>query len=440
MEKFFIYILIIVYYSLVVAYVLIRRRDLVSPAVMFVILQALMFTGILSYINYSNPSDIKLLEFYPIALLFFCVGSLIRKRKPVAVNTEIDSRDFNSYQIFIIVLLTSLSIFLSSYLFAQNGGNAFIISVMSLFGSGDADVIMLRSNYNLVRGIGYITQFRGVILPVLNILLLVNRRNKKLFRLGLVILPFTIVSLLGTGQRGQFAILACVLLVDMYLQNKYLNYKMSTGKIAVLVLIAFVLFSVLTVSNGRISSQDDNMIVGVVNAFVKRIINDNQSCAVIGFRYIDSLDPVWGMDWAKSFMDLLPGKNSYISMESQIFNIIYGSTNGTSPPCIWGSAYYNWSYLGITVFPFLLGYLYEHSYQIFLKKPKSQILIAMYAGKFILLGYWIASTPMYLVNDGFLTLIILQILLTNINYTKVKGKWLLILNKSNKKPVMENSK
>ena len=415
MDTVFIYIVIIVYFIVFSAYVIYRRKDFISPAVIFCCAQAIMFSGILSHAEYSIASDRKLLFFYLIALCFFCIGTLLRKRKPSYINYSIDDRDFTTYQQSVIVFLIIVSVILSSYLFANNGGNAFIISLRQLFSSSDANIVSLRSNYNQVRGIGYITQFRGVILPLLNILLLVNRKGKKLRTMGLILLPFTVTFLLGTGQRGQFVLLAIVLIADMYMQKRFNNFKINIGKITILGLIVFILFSVLSVTNGRTNANDTNTFIAVVNALVRRIMNDNQGCAVIGFRYIDTLKPVWGYDWTMSLLDILPGKNSYFDMETRIFAIIYGGANGTAPPCIWGSAYYNWSYFGVTLFPLLLGYIYEGVYIRFLRKEKTQIMIAMNAGIFVLLGYWTASTPMYLINDGLVTIIILNILLSRIS-------------------------
>lgn len=414
-------LIIAIYFLFALSYLIYRRKHFLSPSSLFVASQIIMFAGILGYADFGNKSDIKLIFIYVVALVFFIFGTLVKPAKVTQKYYKTDKNDFSTFQTIVIVVLVALSIGLCSYLFAKNGGNAFVLAVKSIFSDGESNIVSARSEYNKVSGIGYISQFRGVILPLLNILLVINRKRKKLRTLGFILLPFTVLFLLGTGQRGQFFIIACIVLLNVFLQGKYLGFKIKWLRIVVAGIIAFALFSILSVANNRVSSGDTNIVVGVFNAFIKRIMNDNQSCAVIGFRYIDSLNVCWGRDWAMSFLDLLPGKNSYISMESQIFNLIYGSTNGTSPPCIWGSAYYNFGYFGVTLFPFALGFLYEKCYRSFLDKPKSQLSICMYSGLFVIMGFWIASTPMYLINDGFVTILILLFILDRITFSFQNG-------------------
>lgn len=410
-------IVILPYYILSVTYIWTRRKNLFSPTVLFVICQFFMFTGILTFVDFSIAADKKLVCIYLLVLLMFCVGSLFAKRN-IVINEQVSDQIFemSSYQNNAIIFMVLVSIALCAYLFVQNGGNAFIYAIRSIILGSDGNIIQMRYGFTQVKGIGYIAQFRGVILPVLNIILLVNRKNRELCKLGVIILPFTIVFLLGTGQRGQFVLILLVLIVDIFLQKKYLNYNVKFSHICIVVGIAFVMFSVLSFSNGRVSDSSTSVVEGAIQSFTKRIFDDNQECAVVGFRYIDSLPVTWGGDWLHMLADLLPGKNDYLSIDYRIFKIVYGSTNGTAPPCIWGSAYHNFGYLGVPIFSFVLGYIYERVYISFLRKQKNQINIGIYAGIFVLMGSWMAGSPVYLFNTGVVSLIIMKMILLNIRF------------------------
>ena len=106
--QIFVNIFIVIYYIIAIAYVAFRKKDIVSPAVIFVILQILMLTGILSYVDFSSEVDRKLIYFYLIALIFFIIGTLVRMRRPVDICHEIDDREWDSYQVFVIVFLVVL--------------------------------------------------------------------------------------------------------------------------------------------------------------------------------------------------------------------------------------------------------------------------------------------------------------------------------------------
>jgi oligosaccharide repeat unit polymerase len=215
-----------------------------------------------------------------------------------------------------------------------------------------------------------------------------------------------LIFVLGTGQRGGFVMF--VLMWSVALVYVYKFYREETVKKALIVLVvaAVVLFGIMTIFNGRVANNSN-----VFKAVLKRIFDDNQECAVVAFRYIDSQPIQWGKDWFLSIKDILPGKNEYLQLSYVVFSIMYGSTRGTAPPCIWGSTYYNWGLLGIIIFPFILGFFYHRLYCKFLNKTVSKLRIFIFSAMFVVLGNWVADTPLVLFNQGFITLCLMKFLL-----------------------------
>ena len=169
---------------------------------------------------------------------------------------------------------------------------------------------------------------------------------------------------------------------------------------------ALLVFMVLTIYNGRVSSGES-----VFKSVFSRIFNENQECAVVAFRYIDSKENQWGYDWFMSLKDILPGKNEYKQLSYVIFEVMYGTDRGTSPPCIWGSAYYNFGWFGIVLMPFVMGVLYHKLYYVFRKQRINKLRIFLYSAMFVILGLWFADNPLYIFNQGFITIFIMLVLL-----------------------------
>ena len=153
--------------------------------------------------------------------------------------------------------------------------------------------------------------------------------------------------------------------------------------------------------------------VGLFAAIFDRMIYDNQISAVYAFRYIEAQPIQMGKDWLNMAVDLLPGKNSYIPVASVIHAQLWGgSYEGTSPPCIWGSTYYNFGTIGVFVVAFLIGFWFKRIYSMFVRKRNSKFRLFYFGSLFLALGMWMTDSPMYLFNEGAITLFLLYIVVT----------------------------
>lgn len=398
-------IVIYLYYIIAFVYEIITiRREFISPSIIFVAMQALMFTGILTYTDFSISSDCKLIFIYLLALIMFIAGSELSSRaypaNPKMINVaKLDYLSKN--QIFIMIAMIIVSILACLYFFLSSGYNVFLMVLRSL-GADSQNFTSSRIALNNVSGVGYIYQFRVIIFPIICAFLIMYKDNKKLNRLGMVLLPIMLIFILGTGQRGGFVMFVLMVMVALLYLYKIYHDKAVVKTILIVGIGAVLLFGLMTIFNGRVSEGGN-----VAEAVMQRIFDDNQQCAVIAFRYIDTQATQWGRDWFLSFKDLLPGKNTYTQLSYVVFEIMYGSTRGTAPPCIWGSAYYNFGIIGIIIMPFIMGFLYHKVYYKFCSYPMTKLRIFLYAAKFVVLGNWIADTPLVLFNQGFITICIM---------------------------------
>lgn len=384
------------------------KRYFLTPELIFVGMQMVMFGGILTYTDSNNGSDCRLILIYFLALVFFILGTLLSGKlfggnvKEMHSATK-DENELGHSQKLVLLSIFFVSILICAYFFISVGANVFLLILKS---AGQSNYTNSRLAFNSVRGVGYVYQFRVILLPVVCAFLMSCRENKTLRRIGFIGFPLMIVFILGTGQRGGFVMFIIMWTVALlYLYYFYRDKKIRMYLI-IIVCIAGVLFGLLTIFNGRVSNNGT-----VIQAMLKRVFDDNQLCAVVAFRYIDKQPIQYGADWFHSIMDILPGKNEYVQVSYIVFSLMYGSTRGTAPPCIWGSTYYNWGFLGVIVFAFILGVLYHRLYYSFIKGNSSTLRIYIYSAMFVVLGNWIADTPLVLFNQGFVTLCILKFLL-----------------------------
>ena len=158
-----------------------------------------------------------------------------------------------------------------------------------------------------------------------------------------------------------------------------------------------------------------------MNQSGEELFEVNQGSAITAFRYIDSQDTVWGYDWLKMLEQILPGKSNYLPVDNISYYMDYGTYSGTNPPCLWGSAWYNFSFIGITVYPFIIGLSFQKIYKTLLNtKYKDRFYILIYSALCVYLGIWVYGTPMSLFNHGIITLLILRWLIYGISVKIVR--------------------
>ena len=403
---------IIIYYVVSLSYMAyVFKKYRVCPELLWCLMQLLMFFGITHFVDQQYDSDQELLWVYLLGLISYILSCSFWKAitKPrVQMTITSQTEKYYARKPYLVFILT-VSIALCSLFFMRAGGNVFINGLKAMLSGSNYSMKYSRMGVLSISGVGYIYQLRVTIIPLL-VFYYVMIKKKSL--ISYVLIAIMLVFVIGTGQRGGLASVMAIALITAYYWMS--NSNESKGikpirKIYVYIVIfgiSSALFGRSTVMNGRVASGNS-----IFAAILKRFLEDNQSCAVVGFRYIKSLPIQYGMDWLRQLADILPGSNSYISLDTRIFAYIYGgSTAGTSPACIWGSAYYNFGILGVPFLAFIIGGVNTKIHAVFSKKECDEFAVIIYSALQFLIAYWVASGPVVLFNNGFIATILLYFL------------------------------
>lgn len=413
---------IILYSIIVIPYTIIYiKKYRLTPVSVFLVMEISYFYGICFAPKGTLPVAIKLETIYVVAMACFILGVEFGKRVVVKRNRQhllgYDIRDCGSFtdselsnnQWIAIWSVMIVAVMACAYLFAAGGVNVFLRSLMDFFSGNSTTYKRERASYFGVSGMGYIYQFRAILLPILTVYVCFCDKKKLPKFVSIPLMILMVIFLLGTGQRNAFVFFCMVIL--MYAVTMRYQYGISTFSRSQIIVFggAALLFLVaLTISNGRVEG-DGNQVAGALQSLVDRVFSVNQRTAITAFTYIDTQPTCWGYDWLMTMRDILPGKSGYLTVSRITYYISYGTYNGTGDPCIWGSAWYNFHIIGITLFPFLLGIAYHHVYRTMItKRDKNRLYMLIYSGLSVYLGLWIYGTPMNLFNIGVVALFILR--------------------------------
>ncbi len=396
------------------------RKYRITPVSIFLLMEMNFFYGICFAPKGQEPIAVKLELLYVVACFFYTLGVLFSiklKGKNLSysnnqINKQISeyyiNKDPNKNQTYIIWIIIIVSVILCAYFFIAGGMNVFLQSLKDFFSSTTNDYSNDREKYFGIAGTGYIYQFRVILLPLLATFLALGYAKKKSKLITIPLFILMIIFLLGTGQRNAFVFYCLIVVIFVYIMSS--QYKIQIFKkwhIVLLSIVGIIFMVALTIGNGRVE-ETDNMFLGAIGSIFERLFSTNQKTAITAFGYIETQPTVWGYDWWMMLMDILPGKSGYLSVDRIVYFIAYGTYNGTGPPCLWGSAWYNFYIFGVSIFPFLLGWAYHSIYKRLIGKPnKTRLYILIYSAICVYLGIWTYGTPMTLFNNGVVTVFIL---------------------------------
>jgi hypothetical protein len=438
-------ILIIIFYMIISCMFIYytRKQWLLNPASLFVLTQLIFFIGLIQFTDMNIESDTVHLVINIVGMTQFIVAATLCNKifqpsvKTVKVWLSLPYKRIESnFQFNTLISVIILTAILISFIYYYRVGyNLFIDQALSVVKGEDP-----LSMYSDIAGKrldaysgetyfapGYTNQFKNVLLPLLVCYLysryfLLKKRRDLLS--ALILSPLSLIFLLGTGQRGAFAIMTLVMFI-------FFNASLTSNKkkyFNIILCLCFIaVFSFSSYLIGRSLSHSDSGVdfFKMLMALPERILLGNQEAAVVGFHYVYPLPTQYGMDWVNDLMNLLPFKTkSNMNIASEAYYILFGSDRGTAPISIWGSIWYNWGPIGNLVIPFIMGLIYQGLYIKFIKGPKTLFRTLIYSSITVYLGTWIAGGPDSLVNIGLVTIIILRI----IEYT-VCGRWTLKIAK-----------
>lgn len=402
-------VIIFAYYIINISYIIyLYGRYKICPELLWVALQLMMFFGVTHFIESNVESDNQLIRLYLLGLVTYILFSgFFRVINPPMRILNVSPRlDYYKARKPYLYLMMLVCIAFCAIFFQKGGGNVFLNGLRAMISGAEYSTKYSRMGLLSISGVGYIYQLRVIVLPLCVLYyIMINKKKPSSFGLAIIMLIF----LIGTGQRGGLVSFMAIVLITIYYwlsskresekEEKPKNrFKLYIGIIGV----AGVLFGLSTIMNGRISEGGS-----LFSAIVKRFLEDNQSCAVYGFRYIKMQEIQHGKDWLMQFRDILPGQNSYISLDTRIFAYMHGgSMAGTSPACIWGSGYYNFGVFGVIIIAIFAAFITSTIHSYFSRRECDEVRIIVYSGLQFLVAYWVAAGPVTLFNNGFITVIL----------------------------------
>lgn len=401
-------ILSLYYLIITVLFVFFYYNERISPVTIFIFSQAIFFAGLIKYLDYSLKEDINIALIYLFGIMFFGAGAFfgeivhpIKKKNVVFIE-----EDFTARQIRIIRELILISILL--FLFFCYKTNFLTLKVM--FGNAffrlSEDVTNARLASYTVPGTNVIYAFRIALLPTITVSIVKSKKYSTICKA--ILSAFMILFTVITGQRGGFVYVMIMWLLTyliplFYLKNVSLMKK-NKRKIIIIMFLSISVFLFLSTVNGRVHGS-------LFGAISKRFLGDNQITAYYAFHYIFSKGACFGKNYLEEIENLFYPGDKYLPLSKVINEILTGNTRGTSPPCLWGSVYYNFSWLGIVIFGFLFGWFAHYiGYRLY-SREINHIRLSIYSYMFVDIGMLVAGGPLQLFNNGFIPLVILSYIL-----------------------------
>lgn len=396
---------------------IIRKWGHLSPIALFSFLQMLMALGSFILIDPTRLSE-RLYGYLLLycMLVFMGVSALVlsaNNRRVVAAQRK----PYTSPLGWAFWGALFISIFVVVGYFTAIGYSAFIVGIRAAFAGEGVNIAQIRvASYGGSKYFfpGYVNQFKNILLPALVVIMITRWADKGLLRARIVpVAVFSAIALLGligTGQRGAFIIFMAIVVAYIARMDRY----HSRSRIVLLGMFAAGVVILSTIALGRqdvaSASGLSSKISTAVPQFISRVLTGNAGSAVTGFAYIYENKVVQnGQDWLQAFLGVLPGDQFRGStIENEIFAYRFGSMAGNSPPSLWGSIYYNFGWIGITIAPWIIAVLIC-TVTIATKSfhPRSSVQALGISGVSAVTGFWVAGSPMFLLNNGILVYLLL---------------------------------
>jgi hypothetical protein len=387
------------------------RNRLLNPTILFVAFSGFFVVGTILNLDFHRTDDTKHLT---VILLYF---SAILTHVLFFHDHERDTRLTQYWKglpnekitkemarrLFFLLLLTSVvNIIYYQYLVGYN-------LTSSALARAAIDLTSARlSAYagETYTGAGIVNQFKNTIFPIVAIAMFYFIRNRfgrvATFVYILLIVPFALWSLLGTGQRTFLFFAFAGLMLSLLYSN-----RLTAIKMAYFVPPFFVLFTIMSASLGR--TEDVGLSIGF-QELIFRFFFSNQIGTVFGFRLVDSLPIQFGWEWFEILRGYIPGVPGS-NLANRVHDYMFGSMRGTGPVALWVSTYHNFGL--VAVFPITLVFIkgVEMARLLLLYVPKNDFWIVFLAFFFFYLGITPATDAFQIINNGLLGLIFIILIM-----------------------------
>lgn len=385
------------------------RIGALSAPWIFACLQLIMAIGILPALSWDREADRMHAALISGTFLTFVISTVVMSLVPHRAGHVQSGNEFTWTRPRVgMALLTTLSIAICVWYYSSIGYLALFEGLQNARTGAGADIAGLRlasytgENYLYP---GYVNQFKNTLLPSLTVVIagyLYSTHSRYRHIVAIPLIATAVVFILGTGQRGAFVTFAIAIVLFV----RYSNPEAFRRRFIVLLLISLPIFLASTFALGRSSTQLSSAgsgagrLIVLLQEVVFRIFGSNQESAVAGFRYIYDMPNQQGADWVLSLRGLLPGVTGS-TLDNEIFAYLYASDRGNAPPSIWGSAYYNFGFVGaLAVAAGIAGVLVFLARRYDPDQSMNSLTLIGYVGMVTVLATWVAGTPVTFLNGG----------------------------------------
>lgn len=260
-------------------------------------------------------------------------------------------------------------------------------------------------------GLGYVSQFKNVLLPLITLLLYFRQKlrpslgHRTLFGFFLVA---TSLALVGTGSRFALASFGAIFVI-IGMARFMAPFRLTRAQLVALGILFLTLLSVLTLmmgARGQHKWLNHPLLWAPLQVMDRVSIGPAQERFEVFELFLAHREPQWGDGLKKELENLLPGRATY-TLSNQLHELLYGSSHGNVALDVWGSLWYDFRWWGLSIL-FVLGALSHLFYVILLRGPKRFIRVVTlgYAG--FVLG--LATDLQVLILRGFVTCLLLLLI------------------------------
>jgi oligosaccharide repeat unit polymerase len=384
-----------------------------NPILWFIMIQWLLAVGTFILIDLEIVSHVIYVLSYFLSTIFFIFGvaiywnySTIKTAYKIFWNKNI-SIDRVSVRITVKVIAI-ISIIITILYYNATGINFFISIVTGNIIEDYTTSRLATYSGDKYYFPGYVNQFKNVMLPLCFSVLLAwawySKSKIKSWSLFFFGFPFLLYALLGTGQRAflVYAYFASFLGISILTKiPKKIKYFIG--------LIALSIFSVFTFYYKSLDLSSPSIYYSVFIEIFKRIFFYQQEGGLIGFNYIYNLEITWFKEWFQGLVGILPGIQGS-DIDHRIHAIMYGSHRGTVPLSFVGSSYHNGGILNVISISFIVGWVYSLIYHRLLCGSRYISRCFLYGALFFYLSILPLGSPISMINNGVVTLLILLFL------------------------------
>jgi len=246
---------------------------------------------------------------------------------------------------------------------------------LSIYASG-IDIIRIVSNYIVM-----------LILPIVTMTIIINSlvNSKKYSKIGVVLLIFTSLANIGTGQRRLIGYLILYIIISLSF-----IYRLKLKRIIKYFALLFAIYILQTITLGRMQGGEnylENLIMSFHRVF-ERVFLTKGGTSVHVFGYFPEIsDFKYGSTY---FQKLLGSFSNEISLANEMHYYIYGKA-GTAGPQAFGEAYANFGFWGMIIISLIIGVLVQSISVVIIRKKlftsNSIAICAFLSLLFGLIGY-----------------------------------------------------